>query len=377
MINNPFITKGYAGEALFCDREKETQLLLDNLQSGMDTVLISPRRYGKSGLILHVFDQLKKIAPEYHTLYTDISATSSLNGFLDAVSAAILSAFPQKTTLGKRFLSFLKGLRPFFRLNEKTGAMEVHLELVSQIQKEATLKQLLDLLENAPEPVALAIDEFQTITEYPEKNVEALLRSQIQHMHNVRFIFCGSKRRMMVSMFNDAARPFYASSTTLHLHKLDRDVYGQFIRRLFDEEGRSIRDDALEYVLEWTRCHTYYTQLLCHALFNNGAREITLDVVYAVCRDILENLSENYLLLREILPTQQWRLLTGIAREGNVKQITASAFISKYKIGSAATALRAVQSLEEKELVLKHLSVDEVSYEVYDVSFSHWLERDF
>ena len=377
MIENPFITKGYVSEELFCDRENETRRLLSNLQSGMDTVLISPRRYGKSGLILHTFEQLKKIRPEYFTLYVDISATSTLNGFLDALSSSILQAFPEKSALGKRFITFLKQLRPFFTLNERTGAMEVHLELVSQLQKETTLKQLLDLLEKAPQPVAFAIDEFQQIIDYPEKNVEAMLRSQIQHMHNVRFIFCGSKRRMMVSMFNDAARPFYASCASMHLDKLDKTVYGQFIRRQFDKEGRSIRDDALDYVLDWTRCHTYYTQQVCHELFENGARDITIDVVHAVCRDILDSQRENYLLLREILPTQQWRFLTGVAREGIVKQISANAFVSKYRIGSAATALRAAQSLEEKELILKNLSVQEVTYQVYDVFFSHWLEREF
>lgn len=375
MIDNPFITKGYAGPEYFCDREKETQTLLQNISGGADTVLVSPRRYGKSGLIRHTFGRLKELRPEYNTLYVDISATSSLNSFLNELSNSILQAFPEKTPLGKRFLSFLKQLRPFFRLNDRTGAMEVHLELASQTQKESTLKQMLEILENASAPVVFAIDEFQQITEYPEKNVEALLRSQIQFMQNVRFIFSGSRRRMMVSMFNDAARPFYASCTSMHLKKLDPPAYGVFIRKQFNDYGREISDDALKLVLDWTRCHTYYTQRLCRDLFNSGVREITTDSVHDACSTILEMEEDNYILLKDILPTQQWRLLEGIAKERQVQQITAANFISKHKIGSAASALRAAESLENKELLLKSPSKGKTTCEVYDVFFSRWLEQ--
>lgn len=377
MFENPFIVKGYAGPEYFCDREKETVKLLANILGGSDTVLISPRRYGKSGLIFHTMQKLKSEHPEYCTLYVDISETSSLGDFIDTLASAIMTAFPQKSGLGNKFLSFLKGLRPFFTINQYTGDPEVHLEFALSQQKSNTLKQIFQIMENNPEPVLVAIDEFQQITEYPEENVEALLRSHIQHMHNVRFIFSGSKRRMMASMFNDSARPFYASSATLYLEKLDRDKYSEFIRKNFTENGREVQDEALEYILEWSRRHTFYTQRLCNKIYDNGARTITIQKVLEVCGDILESESYNYLLLREILPLQQWRFLIGVAKEGQVSQITSSSFVSKYRIGSTTTAVRAAESLEEKELILKTISKDSVHYEVYDVFFSRWLESEF
>lgn len=377
MIDNPFIVKGYAGKDLFCDREKETDLLLKNVTGGSDLVIVSPRRYGKSGLIYRAMEELKTQHPEFETLYCDISSTTTLNSFIDCLASAIMNAFPEKSSLGKKFLSFLKGLKPFFTVNQYSGQPEVHLEMTFPEQKSNTLKQILGILENHPSPVMLAIDEFQQITDYPETNVEALLRTYIQHMHNVRFIFCGSKRRMMISIFNDASRPFYASTSTLHLQKLDRELYGRFIRKHFEDNGREVTEDALQYILDWTRCHTYYTQKVCHDLYYSGKRIIDIPAVLEICRDILEAESYNYMLLREILPVQQWRFLIGVAKEGSVSQITSANFISKHKIGSTTTAVRCAESLEEKELIIKHLTRTGASYEVYDVFFSRWLEQEF
>lgn len=340
-------------------------------------MLISPRRYGKSGLVYHAMAELKRTRPDFETLYIDISATSTLNNFIDALSSAIINSFPEKSSLGKQFMGFLKGIRPYFTLNQYSSKPEIHLEFSHEEQKRSTLRQIFEILESHSSPIMVAIDEFQQITEYPEKNVEALLRSHIQNMHNTRFVFCGSKRRMMSSMFNDAARPFYASSSTLYLDKLDRTLYGEFIRRHFEDNGRNVQEDALDYIMDWTRLHTYYTQRVCNELYFDGTRNIDMPAVLKVCRNILETERFNYLLLKEILPVQQWRFLKGVAQEGSVSQITSLSFISKYSIGSTTTAVRAAESLEQKELILKHFETNGVSYEVYDVFFSRWLEAEF
>ena len=176
-------------------------------------------------------------------------------------------------------------------------------------------------------------------------------------------------------MFNDATRPFYASVESMFLDKLDREVYGDFISSPFGGGGRVIEKDALDFVLDWTRTHTYYTQRVCHNLYDTGQKQLTIDIVRSVCKDILDSESFNYLQLREILPVQQWRFLIGLAKEGMASQITSNSFVTKYKIGSAATSRRAAGSLEEKELILKTPYLGETTFEVYDVFFSHWLEQ--
>ena len=301
-----------------------------------------------------------------------------MSDFIDNLSSAVLAKFPEKTPLGRRFWGFIKSIRPYLTFDQLTGFPQVHLEFASQLQKEATLKNIFDLLNGSSRnPIVIAIDEFQQISEYPENNVEALLRTYTQNLRNIRFIFSGSKRRLMTAMFNDAKRPFYGSVESMFLGKLDRDVYGKFISSMFEKSGREIEKDALDFVLDWTRIHTYYTQRVCHNLFDTRAKRVTTDLVKKVCKDILEGESFNYLQMREILPVQQWRFLIGVAKEGKVSQITSSTIVSKYKIGSAATARRAAESLEDKELILKTHSLDGTTYEVYDVFFSRWLEQTY
>ena len=376
MIENPFVVKGYAGKEFFCDREEETRKLVTRAIGGSDSSVISPRRFGKSGLVAHVLETIDNNYPDVDTLYTDIYATGSLNDLIDNLSSAILAKYPEKTPIGKRFWGFIKTIRPYLTFDQLTGAPQVHLDFVSSAQKESTLKSLFDFLDGCSRsPLVFAIDEFQQITEYPEENVEALLRTYTQNLHNIHFIFSGSKRRLMTAMFNDAKRPFYGSVESLFLGKLDRVVYGDFINSMFGKRDRIIDMDALDFILDWTNIHTYYTQRVCHNIFDTGIKHVTIDLAREVCNDILDQESFNYLQLREILPVQQWRFLIGLAKEETVTQITSNSFISKYKIGSAATSRLAAESLEDKELVLKTLSIDGSTYEVYDVFFSRWLER--
>ena len=377
MIQNPFIIKGYAGKAYFCDREEETQKLVTRALGSSDSAIISPRRLGKSGLVMHVLETIEAEHPEIKTLYTDIYATSSLDDLVENLSSAILATFPAKTRFGKRFMDFMKSIRPYLTFDPLSGIPQFHLDFATPVQKEATLKSIFDLLDDAGTTLVFAIDEFQQITEYPEKNVEALLRTYTQNLHNIRFLFSGSKRRLMTAMFNDATRPFYASVESLSLGKLNRKVYSEFILSMFRKGDRTMEMDALDFVLDWTRIHTYYTQRVCHNLFDTGEKHLTLDIARKVCQDILDGESFNYLQLREILPIQQWRFLIGLAKEEKVTQITANSFISKYKIGSAATSRRAAESLEEKELILKTPSLGETVYEVYDVFFSRWLQLTY
>ncbi len=377
MTDNPFIIKGYAGKAYFCDRKEETHKLVTRAVGGSDSAVISPRRLGKSGLVRHVLLTIDEEYPGIETLYTDIYATSSLGDLVENLSSSILAKFPEKTRFGKRFMDFMKSIRPYMTFDPLSGIPQFHLDFATPMQKEATLKSIFDLLDDAGTPLVFAIDEFQQITEYPEKNVEALLRTYTQNLHNIRFIFSGSKRRLMTAMFNNATRPFYASVESMSLDKLDRKVYSEFILSMFRKGDRTMEVDALDFVLDWTRIHTYYTQRVCHNLFDTGEKHLTLDIAKKVCQDILDGENYNYLQLREILPLQQWRFLIGLAKEEKVTQITANSFISKYKIGSAATSRRAAESLEEKELILKTPSLGETVYEVYDVFFSRWLEQTY
>ena len=373
---NPFVIRGYVSPDLFCDRAEEAELLISNISNNVDTTLISPRKFGKTGLILHVFDRIARENMPYKTVYLDIFSTLSLDGLVKALSGAIASEFPEKTSVGKKFLRYIKSFRPVITYDPLTGNPQFSFEYHNVAQKEATLKGLLEFLNAQEQPVVLAIDEFQQITEYPEKNTEALLRALLQQMHNLRLVFCGSKRKIMAQMFSTAGRPFFSSTRTLSLSEIDNEVYKSFIVEKFYDAGVKVEDDAIQYILDWTLRHTFYTQSLCNAVYATGNKTITVDLVNRVCTDILKQEEGNYLQIRELVTRKQWDLLSALAGEGSVSQISSAAFLDKYRLGAATTASHALKSLMDKELVLDELSVCQPSFRVYDVFFMRWLARN-
>lgn len=376
MSNNPFLVKGYLSSDLFCDRHNETEELLSNVKNGVDTTLISPRKYGKTGLLLHLFDYIEQQGEPFETLYVDIFSSRSLKDFINILAEGILQKFPEKSSIGERFVNLLRGFRPLISYDPFSGLPQVQFNYQMDSEKEYTLKGLFDFLNTQNVQLILAIDEFQQINEYPEKNAEALLRTYIQQLHNVRFIFCGSKRSIMTEMFLNAKRPFFSSTRVLSLERIDVEEYKSFIIRLFEKNNICISPDVALYILEWTKRHTFYTQSLCNYIYAMHPAEVTFDVVKEACAKILDNMSSTYLQYREMLTTTQWNFLIAIAKEDEVTQLTSNKFLSAYHIGTTS-ARRMAKSLIEKELLLDVFSKGEKVYRIYDVFFSKWLDREY
>ncbi len=373
---NPFLVKGYVSPEYFCDREKETEALLRNIQNGVDTTLISPRKYGKTGLILHLFDAIQRKKLPYETLYVDVFATRSLSDFIKVVAEAVMKKFPEKTHIGSKFITFIKGLRPVISYDSLTGVPQVQFNYQMAAEKEHTLSGLLEFINSQQIDIVLAIDEFQQIAEYPETNMEALLRTHIQQMHNTHFIFCGSKRSVMSEMFLNAKRPFFSSSRMMSLDKIDEEIYKQFIRSQFGKAGIDINPEALEYIMEWTQGYTFYTQTVCNAVYGMLPSRVTIEVVRTACADILEGLTDNYLQYRELVTPAQWNFLIAVAKEGEVEQLSSTRFLSAYNIGGATSAKRMAQSLSEKELLLPVVKSRKTAYKIYDVFFLRWIQEN-
>ena len=212
MLENPFILEPYQSKAYFCDREKETEEIIRNITNGRNTTLISPRRLGKTGLIFRVFDEMMARKLPYETIYCDISDTLSLEEFIKVISDAVVSKLEKQQKI-TAFFKTLKSVRPLLGIDPLTGSPQVSFTFADDSQKQSTLKEVMDYLERYPQKVVLAIDEFQQIREYNDVNMEAVLRKHIQHLHNVRFIYCGSKKHTMTDMFTNAKKPFYESTS--------------------------------------------------------------------------------------------------------------------------------------------------------------------
>lgn len=370
-IENPFILEPYYSEEYFCDRVEETAMLHDLLLNRQNVTLISPRRYGKTGLIYRLFDEFKE-NKNYDCYYVDIYSASSLDDFIRLLSESIVNVL-KKDTLIERFINKLGAIRPVISFDVTSGKYSLTYSMQSIEQKQLTLKTILSFLENEKKTVVLAIDEFQQIREFEDVKMEALLRTYIQPLHNVRFIFCGSKKHMMINMFTDATSPFYESTECVFLDRIEKEEYKDFITRMFAWGSMAIDEDALETIMEWTCGHTYYVQYLCNRLYALHKSHVDSAMVNQTIYRILKQRENSYLERRNLLTKGQWNFLKAIACEGEVTKPTSGAFLNKYSLGAPSSAKKTLQALIDKELVLETTTKDGNSYRVYNVFFMRWL----
>jgi hypothetical protein len=368
---NPFSSATYLGKDFFCDRTEETQLLIRNIQNGNSTTLIAVRRIGKTGLIQHVLSHLPK---NYKSIYIDILETENLNQFLNLLATSIVRAIPEKNSTGRKFWNFIKALRPVIKFDILTGEPIISFD-IKYSEVETNINSVIEFLESQNFKVVIAIDEFQQILNYPEKNTDAWLRSKIQQLKNIVFIFAGSEQHLMTELFTSPKRPFFRSSHILKLKKIDKSVYRDFIISLFDKYGKIISSEIAEEILTWANVHTFYVQQLCNRVFSFTKNAVTTEIWKKQAYLLLKEQENVFFACRNMLTNPQWNLLKAIAHEGNVFMPTAKEFLNQYQLGTSATVLRSLNTLIDYELV--YYDYDENGrkyYSVYDVWFQRWIE---
>ena len=368
---NPFITSAYISPAYFCDRVMETTVLLRYLTNGNHVALISPRRLGKTGLIAHSFHQ-NKIQQEYYTFLIDIYATKNLQELVFELGKSILNGLrPFGRKAWDAFLNSVSSLRSSISF-DYTGNPSWNIEMGDIKAPAVTLDEVFQYIEHADKPCLIAIDEFQVIAKYPEKNVEALLRTQIQHCNNATFIFSGSQRHMMGEIFTSPSRPFYQSTAIMDLKPIQEEVYCEFAQHHFSNNGKHIETDAVHNVFQRFEGITWYIQFVLNSLYSltQDRETCTIDKVEIAIDNILAQLSFTYSSLLFQLPAKQKEVLMAICKEGKAKEITSSRFLNTYKL-TASSVQGAIKGLLDKDFVTYELGI----YSVYDKFFEEWLKR--
>lgn len=368
-VINPFLTSGYIGADYFCDREEETKKLTRLLTNGNNVALISSRRMGKTGLVRHCFAQ-QKIARKYNTFVIDIYATKNLSDFVYEMGRQIVNALkPRGKKAIESFIDTVKSLRTGITFDVQ-GLPSWNVELGDVQAPAITLEEIFSYIENAGKPCLIAIDEFQSISCYPEKNVEATLRTYIQNCHNANFVFAGSERSMMGEIFMSAARPFYQSVSIMNLDVIPEDKYSAFVKHHFEANGRNIAEDAIHETYGRFNGVTWYIQKVMNYAYSITDKGCSFELTQleSVVEDIVEENSEIYKNMLFLLTPPQKTLLVAIGKEGRVSQITGRAFLKKYSL-SASSVQKALATLLEKQVVTNNQGV----YEVYDKFMRIWL----
>ncbi len=372
LMNNPFVTSGYIAPEYFCDREKETEELLRWLLNENNVAIISTRRMGKTGLIQHCF-QLAEVKDHYYTFLIDIYATKTLREFVFQLGKAILTALkPKGRKTWELFINSLTSLKAGFTF-DMSGMPQWNIELGDVKSPETTLDEIFHYLSLSDKPGIVAIDEFQQVAQYPEKNTEALLRTYIQHCPNARFVFAGSQRHLMGEMFISPARPFYQSVSILHLAAIDKQKYIEFARHHFKMAQKDIDEEVVASLYDRFEGITWYLQKILNILFavTPPGEVCNKEMIEQAIHFILDSYSFTYSELLYQLPEKQKELLIAICKEGKATALTSGEFIHKYSLPSSSSVQSALKGLLEKDFVTK----EGAFYMVYDRFFSLWLRR--
>lgn len=370
-LKNPFLVYGYVSPRYFCDREEETGKMLSALENGRNLTLIAPRRMGKTGLIKNVFHRMRQRKGEVVCLYMDIFATHDLASFVGLLAKTVLGQLDTfSEALLHRLTSFFRSCRPIISADELTGVPTVSLDIVPD-KSEQALKEIFDYMAASGRTCYLAIDEFQQITSYPEKGTEALLRSCIQFLPNVRFIFAGSIRHLMEEMFASAKRPFYQSTQLMVLREINEESYYDFASAFFQRKRCSISKDVFHWMYRRFEGHTWYMQTLLNRLYESDRPIVEVKQVEHVLAGLIEENEPVYQNISILLTDNQLALMRAVACESLVKTPNGGEFIKRYNLKTPSSVNTALKSLVEKELIYK--SAD--GYMVYDRFMGLWLQR--
>ena len=375
-INNPFYGKIYRGPKFFCDRKEETALLTGYILNGINVTLFAKRRLGKTGLLHHLFYQQRNNS-KIVCIYADILATNNLVEFTNYIATAVYNAFPPQKTLSKKIMELFQRFRPTISFDELTGNPSLSLTISTDDQKKNTIGNILNFLDSQNIKIVFAIDEFQQILEYPEKNTEALLRTYIQHLKNTSFIFCGSNQKMMHEIFNSAKRPFFASCTNVNLEHISEKEYKKFIKKHFTNANRTITNECLDFICNWTQLHTFYTQYFCYTLFALNKKDNGIEEARTAAQTILKLNENTFYQYKNLLTETQWELLIAIGKETKVYQPTAKRFITTHQLGTPSSIKRSLEALTTKEMLFHNTSVEKPYYEVYDKYLMRWIQSKF
>lgn len=367
---NPFLVYGYVSPRYFCDREEETAKMLSALDNGRNLTLIAPRRIGKTGLIKNVF-YLMEQQEDIACFYMDIFATRDLAAFVRLLAKTVLG---QLDTLSELILhqltSFFRSCRPVISTDELTGTPIVSLDFVPD-KSEQTLKEIFDYMAASGRHCYLAIDEFQQIMSYPEKGTEALLRSYIQFLPNVRFIFAGSSRHLMEEMFASAKRPFYQSTQLMVLGKIEEEPYYRFASVFFEAKDRSLDRDVFHWMYGRFEGHTWYIQTMLNRLYEQERSVKEVGQVERVLVGVIEENAMIYQNIIALLTDNQLALMRAVAHEGVVSAPNSNDFIKRHGLKTPSSVNAALKSLLEKELIYRSAA----GYSIYDRFMGLWLQR--
>ncbi|HXC95210.1 MAG TPA: ATP-binding protein [Edaphobacter sp.] len=375
-MNNPFEYGIAVTGASFCNRTKETADLVNTINNSKRAFLYSERMMGKTSLLLRVLKNLDR--EKYIGAYIDLWPTDDEASFITATAKGISQAMG--TTAGDVIAAskkFFSRLAPKVSLGDD-GLPKISFEYNPTVeQAKKSLEEVLavpqHIASETGKRVAIVFDELQRILEYDDDHVERLLRSIIQRQNNVAYIFLGSQKHLISDMFLNRKRPLYSAADHFPIGPIEVKHWRPFIREKFEASDRKIGTQVIEQICELTQGHPFYTQHLCHAIWERcePGKEVTRDDIRKGVQVVLAREASAYTALWESLTINQRRFLRGLAVEDHHVSPYSSAFLQKYGLGHPSSIQRLSSALIKRDVIDR----DARSYLISDRFLRIWIRE--
>ena len=370
---NPFQYGGVVGKDAFCNRQKELADLVKAMKNSERLFVYSERRIGKTSLIRQALERLPK--RQFLSAYIDLWPTDGEESFAIASAKAIAESMASTAD------RMLETARQFFgRLTplisaDAAGNPQISFEFARSGIKTPDLVEVLSapgkIAAKRERRVVIVFDEFQRILEYSSDLAERSLRTAIQNQKGVSYIFLGSRKHLIQEMFVDQSRPLYRAGGHYPLGPISTQDWLPFIRDRFRGSDKLISDSLIRSICQRTGGHPFYTQHLCHAIWEicETGSQVTEETIECATRLLLDRESYAYTALWESLAPNQRRFLMGIAGEPEGVKVFASDFLQRYNLRSPSNVQRAVEPLLTRDVIDR----SDGSYVIGDPFFKIWI----
>lgn len=370
---SPFIYGNTVSERGFTNREEETERLKANLLGGINTMLLSPRRWGKSSLVEKVVNEINKTEKNHKAIVLDLFSAGCVEEFLELFAREIIKASSNKwqdwLEQGK---TWFKHLVPQFSIGvDPTTDLSVSFDW-----KE--LAKHPDEVLNLPEIIAgkkgfkliVCLDEFQNLAGFnawPEW--EKKMRSVWQRQKSVTYCIYGSKRHMMTDIFNNPAKPFYRFGDIMLLKRIETQKWVKFITKGFKSTGKGIEEEVAEQIPQLMKNHSWYVQQLAHYTWTKTNEKADLLELNKALEELIHSNSPLYQREVEIISTTQLNLLKAVVK--GETRFTSSAVMQQYNLGTPRNVAKNKQILINSDMIHE---AESGRFELLDPAFELWFK---
>jgi hypothetical protein len=376
---NPFVYGEIVTATAFADRAAERERLTQDLADAQKVFLISPRRYGKSSLIRDVMRGLAR--KKFLTVEVTVAASSSYVGFLESYARALIAADTPTSRVRRWAADLLQNLRPELRFDARAAGDAGFSVAFPSVRTPREAARLATEVFALPAKIAaarnqrmaIALDEFQTVTTFDSGNVEHALRAAVQEQRQVGYVFAGSEPSLMERMLT-SKRPFYKAGPVMRLEKIDPQEFAAFIDERFASTGYTLEEGLGEAIVELAANVPYDVQRLAHEAWddmrNTRRKTVGLEDLH---RTLTRLLGEQQMVFEEAwqrLTLSQRAVLRAIVLE-NGRELLSADVRNRHRLPGASSVQAALAALVKQDIVQK----DDARYVVNDSLYREWVAR--